>query len=284
MYLGFVISKRSLKMDPSKVEAILNWSTPRSVGDVIIFHGLASFYRKFINNFSNICAPMIDTIKGGRKCKFSWTSKADRDFEYLKKRVAHQPILVLLDFNNIFNIECDASNQAIGVVLSQEGRPVAFFSEKLNVAKRKYSSYDLDSYAMVQSLKKWRHYLLPREFVVYTNNHALSFLNGWDKLNHRHMKWVEYLQAYTFTIKHKKGQDNKVADSLRRITLFVQEVQLQSMGFNSLKDIYKDDVDFKEDMGFAINLLIHVIMNIPSICCRMDCCLKGVNYVLPNAQ
>lgn len=68
MFLGFVISKSSLKMDPFKVEAILNWPTLRNASEVKSFHGLASFYRKFIKNFSGVCAPMIDTIKGGRKC------------------------------------------------------------------------------------------------------------------------------------------------------------------------------------------------------------------------
>lgn len=110
VYLGFVISKGNLKMDPSKVETILNWPTPRSVSDVRSFHGLASFYRKFIKSFSQICAPMIDTIKGGSKCTFSWTNEANRSFEYFKKRVSQQPILVLPDFDKIFTIECDASN------------------------------------------------------------------------------------------------------------------------------------------------------------------------------
>ena len=74
-------------------------------------------------------------------------------------------------------------------------------------------------YALVQSLKKWRHYLLPKEFIVYTDNQALSFINSQEKLNHRHMKWVETLQAFTFSIKHKKGVSNKVVDALSRITL-----------------------------------------------------------------
>lgn len=99
---------------------------------------------------------------------------------------------------------------------------------------------------MVQDLKKWRHYLLPKEFVVFTDNHALSFLNGKYKLNHMHMKWVESLQAYTFTIKHKKGQANKVVDSLSRRTLMVQEIQFQSMGIDALKGMYHDDDNFKE--------------------------------------
>lgn len=148
VFLGFVISKSSLKMDTSKVEAILNWPTLRDASEVKIFHGLASFYRKFIKNFSGVCAPMIDTIKGGRKCQFVWTSEADKSFEYLKRRVAEQPIMVLPDFHKVFTIECDANNKAVGGVLTQEGRLVAFFSEKLNEAKQKYSTYDLEMYAM----------------------------------------------------------------------------------------------------------------------------------------
>lgn len=177
VFLGFVISKGNLKMDPSKVEAILNWPAPTNAIEVKSFHGLCSFYRKFIRKFSEICAPLIDTIKGGRKCVFVWTNEASRSFERLKKKIAELPILVLPDFHKVFVVECDASNRAIGGVLSQEGRPVAFFSEKLNEAKQKYSTYDLELYAMVQALRKWRHYLLPKEFIVFTDNHALSFLN-----------------------------------------------------------------------------------------------------------
>ena len=178
VYLGFVISKGELKMDSSKVEAIINWPTPTAVGEVWSFHGLATFYRKFIKNFSNICAPILNTTKGGGKTKFEWNDATNKSFEEFKQKVAKYPILVLLDFNKVFTIECDASGFAIGAVLSQEDRPVAFFSEKLNEAKKKYSSYDLELYAMVQALKNWRNYFFPKEFIVYTDNHVHSFLNG----------------------------------------------------------------------------------------------------------
>lgn len=134
----------------------------------------------------------------------------------------------------------------IGVVLSQEGRPIAFFSEKLNDAKRRYSSYDLEMYALVQSLKKWRHYLLPKEFIVFTNNQALSFINNQEKLNHRNMKWVETLQAFTFNLKHKKGVNNKVADALRRRILTMNQIKMESVGIDSLKTMYVADDDFGE--------------------------------------
>ncbi|XP_057849726.2 uncharacterized protein LOC131060503 [Cryptomeria japonica] len=246
VFLGFVISTGSLKMDPSKVEAILNWPAPTTATEVKSFHGLCSFYRKFIRNFSGICAPLMDTIKGGRKCVFQWTKEANESFELLKRKISEQPVLVLPDFYKVFVVECDASNKAIGGVLSQDGRPVAFFSEKLNEAKQKYSTYDHELYAMVQSLRKWRHYLLPKEFIVFTDNHALSFLNRQEKLNHRHVKWMEFLQAYTFSIKHKKGVTNKVADALSRRTLAIQSMQLESAGLEAMASMYATDEDFKE--------------------------------------
>ncbi|XP_059074821.1 uncharacterized protein LOC131874895 [Cryptomeria japonica] len=135
---------------------------------------------------------------------------------------------------------------AIGAVLSQEGRLVALFSEKLNGAERRYSSYDLELYALAQALKKWRHYLLPKDFIVYIDNQALSFLNIQDKLSHKHIKWVESIKAYTFIIKHKKGQANKVVDALSKMVITVQEVQLQSVEIDCLKATYDEDEDFKE--------------------------------------
>lgn len=118
IYLGFVISQGEFKMDQEKVSAILSWPTPKTMNDVWSFHGLETFYRKFIRGFSHVCAPMLDTIKGGQKCRFSWTKEADDSFETLKKKVAEQPVLALPDFNKIFQVECDASHMAIGLVLS----------------------------------------------------------------------------------------------------------------------------------------------------------------------
>ena len=87
MYLGFVVSKGSLKMDKEKVAAILSWPTPTIAIEVRIFHVLAQFYRMFIRNFSGICVPFLDTIKGGVKTKFKWTLEAKKSFELLKKQV-----------------------------------------------------------------------------------------------------------------------------------------------------------------------------------------------------
>ena len=179
-------------MDPEKVTAILNWPYPKILFEVRSFHGLASFYHKFIKDFSGIFTPILDTIKKASQ-PFQWTEVADKSFQILKKKITEKPILVLLDFSKPFQVKCDASGEAIRGVLSQEDRPIAYSSEKLNDSKKKYSSYDKEFYAVVQSLKKWRHYLMLKEFILYSNNHALQYIMQQPMLNKKHAKCVEYL-------------------------------------------------------------------------------------------
>jgi hypothetical protein len=172
IYLGFMICSNELKMDPKKVKAIKEWSSPRSMFEVRSVHGLASFYREFIRDFSWICAPMMDTVKKWHK-SFKWTKEAERSFNILKEKIIERPILILPNFEKTFQVRCDASGVAIGAVLSQDNKPVAYFSKKLNETKKKYSTYDKEFYAIIQALKKWKHYLVPQEFVLYSDNQAL---------------------------------------------------------------------------------------------------------------
>jgi hypothetical protein len=143
-------------------------------------------------------------------------------------------------------VKCDASGFAIGAVLSQEDRPIAYFSENLNEAKLKYSTYDKEFYAIIQALKKWRHYLISKEFVLYSDNHALQFVTQQEKLNQKHAKWVEYMKNFTFVIKHISGTANKVVDALSRKCLLLQEFRVKTLGFDDLRDMYADDPDFKD--------------------------------------
>ena len=101
--------------------------------------------------------------------------------------------MALPSFDKVFQVETDSIGTIVGAVLSQEQRPVAYFSEKLNETKNKYSSYDKQLYVVVQDLKNWRPYLMPKEFVLYSNNHALKFIKSHPKLIQRHAKWVEFL-------------------------------------------------------------------------------------------
>ena len=128
---------------------------------------------------------MIERMRVDTK-DFKWTYGGDKIFQTVKQKIDESPILAMPDFNKVFQVEYNASGSAIRVVLIQEGKLVTFFSKQLNDAKRKYSMYDQEFYAIVQALKKWRHYLMPKEFVLYTNHKALQYLGSQHKLNQRH--------------------------------------------------------------------------------------------------
>ncbi|KAK1613075.1 hypothetical protein QYE76_036748 [Lolium multiflorum] len=130
IFLGYVVSKHGVEVDVSKIEAIQNWPTPMNVSQVRSFHGLAGFYRRFVPNFSTIAAPLNDLTKKG--VVFEWGAAQDHAFDELKRLLTSAPLLALPDFNKQFEIECDASGIGIGGVLMQEGRPIAYFSEKLS--------------------------------------------------------------------------------------------------------------------------------------------------------
>jgi len=202
IFLGYVVSAQGIHVNVDKVKAIREWPTPTSLYQVRSFHGLAFFYRRFVKDFSIIVAPMTEVLKGK---SFEWNDKANSAFEEIKARLCQASVLALPNFDKVFEVECDAFGVGIGDVLSQEKWPLAYFIEKLNEAKRKYSTYDKEFYAIVRALDHWRHYLLGVEFILYSDHEAFKFIQGQHKLNPRHAKWVEYLQSFHFMIHHKYG-------------------------------------------------------------------------------
>lgn len=132
--MRFVVSIEGLKVDPKKVKAILEWPTPRSGRKVRYFHGLDIFYRKFVKSFSSVCEPLTEIMAEDRK-EFKWTTRVDGIFELLKGKVMENIILALLNFNRVFQVEYDASGNAIRVILSQEGSLVAYLRENKMMPK-----------------------------------------------------------------------------------------------------------------------------------------------------
>jgi len=130
--------------------------------------------------------------------------------------------------------------------LSQEKWPIAFFSEKLNESKRKYSTYNKKFYAIVRALEHWRHYLVGAEFILHSDHEALKFIQGQHKLNPHHAKWVEFVQAFNFMIHHKASKLNKGADALSRRYFLVLVLESKVLGFEIVKGMYTNDEDFKE--------------------------------------
>ena len=164
LFLGFVVG-----VDEEEVRAIRDWPMPNSVSDVWSFHGLTNFYKRFIRDFSCIVAPITECLKG----KFKWGEEEEQSFAIIKEKLCNASVLALPNFDKLFEIICDTCEVDIGVV-SQEKCLIAFFSEKLNEARLKWTTYDKELYVVVRALKIQEHYLINRDFILYSNYKALK--------------------------------------------------------------------------------------------------------------
>ncbi|XP_057820856.2 uncharacterized mitochondrial protein AtMg00860-like [Cryptomeria japonica] len=175
-YLGYIIDAHGVQVDPVKVEVLFKWPTPSNITELRSFLGLANFYHKFILHYSNIATPLHQLAKAS--VAFKWTKIHSRAFNTLKEKLCSTHVLVQLDLSQPFEIETYASQYALGAVLKQNGHPVAYHLEKISSAKRNYSTYDKELYALVKAIKYWRHYLLGKETVVHTDHLPLQFLQS----------------------------------------------------------------------------------------------------------
>jgi hypothetical protein len=154
-FLGYVVTPQRIEVDEVKIETIKSWLIPATLTQLQSFIGLAGFYRCFVRDFSTIAAPLNDLIKKG--VSFHWGAAQDQAFHTLIDKLTHAPLLQLLNLGKIFELECDASGIGIGGILHQEGKHVAYFSEKLSGPSLNYSTYDKELYALVRILETWQH-------------------------------------------------------------------------------------------------------------------------------
>lgn len=242
VFLGYIVTAQGIQVDEQKVEAIRTWPKPTSPSEVRSFHGLASFYRRFVKDFSTKAAPLNELVK--KDMKFEWGERQQKAFDLLKHELSTAPVLALPNFDLMFEIECDASGIGIGAVLKQEGRLIAYFSEKLNGAALNYPTYDKELYAVVRALETWQHYLYPKEFIIHTDHESLKHLRGQGKLGKRHAKWVSFIDTFPYVIKYKKGKENIVADALSRRYTLLSTLDTKILGFEYIKELYETDPDF----------------------------------------
>ncbi|SJL16280.1 uncharacterized protein ARMOST_19800 [Armillaria ostoyae] len=218
-YLGVIISEGSIRMDPIKLAGIAEWPTPTKKKELQSFLGFANFYRRFIKGYSDIVRPM--TRLTGKEV-WTWGTAQQLAFQQLKNRFAIDVILRIPTEKGQFRVEADASEGAIGAVLSQEQdgkwRPVAFLSKALTITERNYEIYDKELLAIMLALDEWRHYLMGAavDFEIWTDHQNLQYFRKPQKLNRRQARWVTELAEYHFTLHHKPGASNKKADLLSR--------------------------------------------------------------------
>ncbi|WVZ52060.1 hypothetical protein U9M48_003153, partial [Paspalum notatum var. saurae] len=173
-FLGHIVSKGGIMVDPSKISSVMDWKVPEVVKEVRGFLGLAGYYRRFIESFSRIAKPMTSLLKKG--VPFIWTKERQTAFDELKKRLTTAPVLTLPNLTKSFTVYCDASKEGLGCVLMQEGKVIAYSSRQLRKHVVNYPTHDLELAAVVHALKIWRHYLFGNRCEIYTDHKSLKYI------------------------------------------------------------------------------------------------------------
>lgn len=220
-YLGFVVGDGSIKTDEEKVKAVAEFPVPKTPRQLRRFLGMTGWYRRFVKNYASVASSLHDCLSKERIKKFTLSSEAQHAFDCLKQCLISAPVLVNPDFTKRFYIQCDASSQGVGGVLFQidnEGNehPIAYMSAKLNKAQRNYSVTELECYAAVLSVKKFRAYVEGLPFTIITDHASLRWLMSQKELSGRLARWSLKLQSFNFDIQHRKGSENVVPDALSR--------------------------------------------------------------------
>ncbi|KAL5572587.1 hypothetical protein UlMin_022184 [Ulmus minor] len=217
-FLGHVISKDGLSVDPAKIEAVSEWAAPTSVTEIRSFLGLAGYYRRFVEGFSTLAAPLTALTKKDRK--FEWSDKCEQSFQELKRRLTSAPILVLPIDDAYFTVYCDASKIGLGTVLMQNEKVIAYASRQLKIHEKNYPTHDLELAA---------------------------------ELNMRQRRWLELVKDYDCEILYHPGKANRVADALsRKSTVAVMSIQTMPKALQW--EIQKLDLEIIQGQFSALTL------------------------------
>jgi hypothetical protein len=171
-FLGHVISKDGVAVDPRKIEVVMNWERPSNVNEIRSFLGFAGYYRRFVEDFSKLSGPLTTLTK--KNAHFIWSDECEECFQKLKQRLISTSVLTLPKESEKFVIFSDASFQGLGCVLMQQGRVIAYMSRQLKDHEKNYHVHDLELAAIVYALKIWRHCLFQEIVEIYTDHKSLK--------------------------------------------------------------------------------------------------------------
>lgn len=217
-FLGYVVDRNGLHVDPEKVTAMLELPVPKTVSDVRRLVGTFSWYRRFIADFSTIIAPITNLLK--KSSKFVWSEECEESFKRIKEFLVTAPILTCPDYSKPFVVQTDASGFGLGAVLTQPSpdgdKVVCYLSRSLSKQERRYTTTERECLAVLWAIEKLRPYLEGVEFTVLTDHWSLIWLQNLKDPTGRLARWAVKLQQFQFKILHRKGKDMVVPDALSR--------------------------------------------------------------------
>ena len=251
-FLGYEINSDGIRPDSGKIESVKKYPEPRTRKEVKRFLGLASYYRKFIPDYSTVTEPINRLLK--KDTIFEWTRTCQKSFDEIKERLVNPPILAFPDFRRPFQLNTDASGVGIGAVLSQvddEGneRVIAYASRMLKPAERNYPAIELECLAIYWACEHFRPYLYGRKFKILSDHNPLAYLENMKTKSKRINKWRLELAEYEKEIIYKKGINNQNADALSRMEAFNVNVEnpVDSTDDKDICLIRQDDLIFAEN-------------------------------------
>lgn len=227
-FLGHILTAKGIQPNPNKIQIIQNLKLPTTQKQIKSFLGTTGYYRKFIKDYSKVAFPLTKYLKKNSKVNPNDPNYISA-FEKLKNLVTEHPILRYPNFNKRFRIYTDASNFALGAVLTQEGHPICYASRTLNTHEINYSTTEKELLAIVWGVKYFRPYVYGKEFDLHTDHQPLKWLqakNTGRDINPRLQRWLIQLGEYDAIIDYVKGKENKIADFLSRINIDNDEINL----------------------------------------------------------
>lgn len=261
-FLGHIVTTDGVKPNPNKIEIIQKWPIPQNEKDLRGFLGILGYYRKFIRDFAKIAKPLTNALRKGESITHS--KEFVTAFEKCKNILSGSDILQYPDFSKPFILTTDASNFAIGGVLSQgpigSDKPIAFASRTLNKSEEKYSTIEKELLAVVWACKYFRPYLYGRKFILYTDHKPLTYGLNLKDTNNRLVHWRLSLSEFDYEIKYRPGKQNTVADSLSRVRNELNVNESVSSDDMSAHSADTDDSEFIKCTELPLNTFSNQII------------------------